>query len=52
MNPIFTLQFNEWAVAEELKEKFTDCSVFIPLSRQEKGIDLLLKIRYNVIVMM
>ena len=42
MNPIFTLQFNEWTVAEELKEKFKDCSVFIPLSRQEKGIDLLL----------
>lgn len=42
MEPVFTLQYSEWLVAEELKNIFKDKSVFIPLSRQEKGIDLIL----------
>ena len=42
MEPVFTLQYAEWVVAEELKKCFKNMSIFIPLSRQEKGIDLML----------
>ena len=41
MNPVFTLPYPEFAVAQEL-QKLVRCSVFIPASRQQKGIDLLL----------
>ena len=42
MTPKFTLQFGEYSVADELNKKLKDVSVFIPTSRQEKGIDLML----------
>lgn len=42
MTPIFTLPFGEYSVADELNKKLKDVSVFIPISQQEKGIDLVL----------
>ena len=42
MNPIFTLQVGEYFVAEELRKRLENVSVFVPTSPQEKGIDLLL----------
>ncbi len=42
MQPIFTMQYGEFAVADYLSKKLKDVSVFIPASAQEKGIDLLL----------
>lgn len=42
MNPIFTLQVGEYFVAEELRKRLENVSVFVPASPQEKGIDLLL----------
>lgn len=42
MDPLFTMQYGEFAVAEQLAKKIKDASVYIPLSAQEKGIDLLL----------
>lgn len=42
MQPIFTMQYGEFAVADYLTEKLKNVSVFIPASAQEKGIDLLL----------
>ena len=42
MEPIFTMQYGEFAVADYLAKKVKDASVFIPASAQEKGIDLLL----------
>ena len=39
---MFTLQVGEYRVADELKEKLKDISVFVPTSSQEKGIDLML----------
>ena len=42
MEPIFTLQYGEFAVADYLSKHIKDVSVFIPASAQEKGIDLLL----------
>ena len=42
MEPIFTMQYGEFAVADYLSKKVKDASVFIPASAQEKGIDLLL----------
>lgn len=36
------MQYAEFAVAEYLKEKIDNVSVFLPASTQEKGIDLLL----------
>jgi hypothetical protein len=41
MNPIFTVPYSEYSVAEKLREEL-HCSVFLPMSAQEKGIDLLL----------
>ena len=41
MEPIFTMQYGEFAVADYLAKKVKDASVFIPASAQEKGIDLL-----------
>jgi hypothetical protein len=41
MNPVFTLPYPEFAVAQEL-QKLVRCSVFVPASRQQKSIDLLL----------
>jgi hypothetical protein len=43
MDPIFTLQWSEFVLAERLQEdlpKKHGYSVWIPLSRQEKGVDL------------
>ena len=42
MEPVFTIQYGEFAVADYLSKKIKDASVFIPASAQEKGIDLLL----------
>ena len=41
MEPVFTIQYAEYAVADYLAKKLKT-SVFIPSSAQEKGIDLLL----------
>lgn len=47
MEPIFTISYSEYSVAQKLKDELK-CSVFLPLSAQEKGIDLLLyKFEYN-----
>lgn len=42
MQPVFTLQYAEYMVAEKLNDIFKKYSVFIPLSSQEKGIDMML----------
>lgn len=42
MEPVFTMQYGEYAVAEILSKKIKGASVFIPVSAQEKGIDMLL----------
>lgn len=42
MQPIFTMQYGEFAVADYLSKKMKGVSVFVPASAQEKGIDLLL----------
>ena len=38
MQPIFTMQYGEFAVADYLSKKIKNVSVFIPASAQEKGI--------------
>jgi hypothetical protein len=50
MEPILTLPYSEWLVAEELMKHFPSragYSVYAPLSRQEKGVDLLLTRRLD-----
>lgn len=42
MEPIFTIQYGEFAVADYLSKKISGASIFVPASAQEKGIDLLL----------
>lgn len=42
MQPIFTMQYGEFAVADYLSKRIKGVSVFIPASAQERGIDLLL----------
>ena len=42
MEPIFTLPYGEFAVADSLSKNIKDVSVFIPASAQTTGIDLLL----------
>lgn len=47
MEPIFTIEYSEYCVAEELSKllyipKQFNPSIFVPTSRQEKGIDLIL----------
>lgn len=42
MEPLFTIQYGEYAVADYLSKNLNNTSVFIPSSAQEKGIDLLL----------
>lgn len=42
MQPIFTIQYGEFIVADYLSKNIKDASVFVPSSAQEKGIDLLL----------
>ena len=42
MQPVFTLQYGEFAVADFLSTNIKEASVFIPLSAQEKGIDLMM----------
>lgn len=41
MEPIFTRQYGEYAIAKLLSKKINGASVFIPISAQQKGIDLL-----------
>lgn len=40
MEPIFTLPYSEYIVADKLKRKLKQVSIFIPSSRQEKGVDI------------
>jgi hypothetical protein len=50
MEPIVTLPYSEWLVAERLIEALParqGYSVYVPLSRQEKGVDLLITRRAN-----
>lgn len=50
MEPIVTLPYSEWLVAEQLTKALPareGYSVYAPLSRQEKGVDLLLTRRSN-----
>jgi hypothetical protein len=50
MEPIVTLPYSEWLVAEKLMKALPTSqgySVYVPLSRQEKGVDLLLTRRLN-----
>ena len=42
MEPIFTMQYAELAVADYLSKNIGKISMFIPASAQEKGIDLLM----------
>lgn len=42
MEPVFNLPYGEFKVANYLNENIDGISVFVPSSRQEKGIDLLL----------
>lgn len=42
MQPVFTMQYGEFAVADYLSKNLKGTSVFVPASAQEKGIDLLL----------
>ncbi len=45
MDPIFTIPYSEFCVAQKLSETFKKkdgYSVYVPLSRQEKGVDLIL----------
>lgn len=42
MQPIFTMQYGEFAVADYIKQHLKGVSVFVPSSSQEKGIDLVL----------
>src|SRR3954452_25356618 len=48
MEPILTLPYSEWLVAEHLMRELPGSegfSVYDPLSRQERGVDLLLSRR-------
>jgi len=48
MEPVFTLSYSEYAAAQQLAAMFPSSkgySLFIPPSRQEKGVDLLLTCR-------
>lgn len=50
MEPIITLPYSEWLVAQQLMKALPASqgySVYAPLSRQEKGVDLLLARRLN-----
>jgi len=50
MEPIFTLPYSEWVVAEELGKLLPTrdgYSIFVPLSRQEKGVDILVTRRVH-----
>ena len=50
MEPIFTLPYSEYCVAIRLQDLFKandGYSIFIPMSRQEKGVDLLLAKRQD-----
>ncbi len=45
MEPVFTLPYPEFCVAQRLHKLFPTAegySLFVPLSRQEKGVDLML----------
>lgn len=48
MEPVVTLPYHEWIVAEELTRRLpaaTGYSVCVPLSRQQKGFDLVVALR-------
>jgi hypothetical protein len=50
MEPILTLPYSEWLVAEQLMKEFPSragYSVYAPSSRQERGVDLLLSRRVD-----
>jgi hypothetical protein len=50
MEPIVTLPYSEWLVAQQLKKALPASegySVYAPLSRQEKGVDLLITRRLH-----
>jgi hypothetical protein len=45
MEPVFTLPYSEYLAANLLSHHFkakAGCSIFVPVSRQEKGVDILL----------
>ncbi len=42
MDALFTIPYGEYAVADKLTKIIKNISIFIPTSRQEKGIDLLI----------
>lgn len=45
MDPVFTIPYPEFAIASQLSEHFSSSrgyAIFIPASRQQKGVDLLL----------
>jgi len=42
MQPVFTIQYAEFKTANYFSDEIKNCSVFIPSSAQEEGIDLLL----------
>lgn len=46
MEPVFTMQYGEFVVADYFSKRIKDASVFVPASAQEKGIDLLMY-RFN-----
>jgi hypothetical protein len=50
MDPIFTISYPEYAVAHHLRSALPQkdgYSIHVPLSRQEKGVDLVLTRRFN-----
>jgi hypothetical protein len=50
MEPILTLPYSEWLVAEHLMKALSareGYSMYAPLSRQERGVDLILARRVN-----
>ena len=50
MDPVFTIPYSEYSVALQLQDYFKSkdgFSLFIPMSRQEKGIDLILAKRQD-----
>lgn len=47
MDSMFTIPFGEYIVADYIKKTLKNISIFIPSSRQEKGIDLIMYCRDN-----
>jgi len=44
MNGIFTLPYSEFAVSNKLNDVFKrhDCAIYIPVNRQQRGVDLII----------